>query len=313
MRPYTQYGSQQRQRSSQPSSSGRLSLASNAPVPSSRQTNTSSRAGGRTSAPIQPLYNSSHRAVSRQAEHANAAQSSREWTKPSTNSYYRSYGGWPNYMHSHGLRTWDYGDAQEGRAIRESYRDADRAAWEMERHQSSTPRSARRSSVDSRSTYGREYPSTQNQPTYTPSSGYDNYAGSSYNGHDYHSHGPTSAGSYASRSASSPTYYSGYAYAQSTAPSSNYSASSTAGNTSWNYRDTARYSYDSDDDSTPAASSGGAADSSSHSSSHDADVQVACSGFVEVVYEEAGNDPDGGAYHDSPGEYEDVLGVTEND
>ncbi|KAI0075890.1 hypothetical protein K474DRAFT_1566846, partial [Panus rudis PR-1116 ss-1] len=36
---------------------------------------------------------------------------------PSANSIYESYGGWQNFMHSHGLKTWDDDDVEEGHAI----------------------------------------------------------------------------------------------------------------------------------------------------------------------------------------------------
>ncbi|KAI0785931.1 hypothetical protein C8Q75DRAFT_735066 [Abortiporus biennis] len=42
----------------------------------------------------------------------------------SNNSLYRSYGGWPNYMHSHGLRPWNVDDVDEGRAITQALQDA---------------------------------------------------------------------------------------------------------------------------------------------------------------------------------------------
>ncbi|KAL4254884.1 hypothetical protein ABKN59_004290 [Abortiporus biennis] len=51
--------------------------------------------------------------------------SSRSRVNPnSNNSLYRSYGGWPNYMHSHGLRPWNVDDVDEGRAITQALQDA---------------------------------------------------------------------------------------------------------------------------------------------------------------------------------------------
>ncbi|KAL4251648.1 hypothetical protein ABKN59_003777 [Abortiporus biennis] len=40
--------------------------------------------------------------------------------KPSKYSIYKSYGGWPNFMHSHGLKTWDHDDVEEGNRIVEA-------------------------------------------------------------------------------------------------------------------------------------------------------------------------------------------------
>ncbi|THH33190.1 hypothetical protein EUX98_g945 [Antrodiella citrinella] len=46
--------------------------------------------------------------------------------KPSLNSVYKSYGGWPNFMHSHGLKTWDMDDVDEGHRIAEAMLEHDR-------------------------------------------------------------------------------------------------------------------------------------------------------------------------------------------
>ncbi|EKM79752.1 hypothetical protein AGABI1DRAFT_113057 [Agaricus bisporus var. burnettii JB137-S8] len=48
----------------------------------------------------------------------------------SNNSYYKAYGGWPNFMHSHGLKPWDLDDVEEGRAILEAMKAYDREEGE---------------------------------------------------------------------------------------------------------------------------------------------------------------------------------------
>lgn len=52
------------------------------------------------------------------------------YEEPSNNSIYREYGGWPNYMHSHGLKPWDLDDVEEGKAITQAYKDMHRHDWE---------------------------------------------------------------------------------------------------------------------------------------------------------------------------------------
>ncbi|KAF5363878.1 hypothetical protein D9756_000067 [Leucocoprinus leucothites] len=46
----------------------------------------------------------------------------------SDDSYYKPYGGWPGFMHSHGLKPWDLDDVDEGKAILEGYKALDRKA-----------------------------------------------------------------------------------------------------------------------------------------------------------------------------------------
>jgi len=41
--------------------------------------------------------------------------------------YYKAYGGWHGFMHSHGLKPWDAGDPQEGKAIVAEFRKHDEA------------------------------------------------------------------------------------------------------------------------------------------------------------------------------------------
>jgi hypothetical protein len=41
--------------------------------------------------------------------------------------YYKAYGGWPGFMHSFGLKTWDLDDVDEGKAIIRAFREDDAA------------------------------------------------------------------------------------------------------------------------------------------------------------------------------------------
>ncbi|KAF8980154.1 hypothetical protein BDQ17DRAFT_366395 [Cyathus striatus] len=51
--------------------------------------------------------------------------SSKSDSGPSDYAIHKSYGGWPNFMHSHGLKTYNSGDVAEGKAITASYRQHD--------------------------------------------------------------------------------------------------------------------------------------------------------------------------------------------
>jgi hypothetical protein len=44
----------------------------------------------------------------------------------SNNSYYKPYGGWTGFMHSHGLKPWDDDDVEEGKRIIEAFKEHDR-------------------------------------------------------------------------------------------------------------------------------------------------------------------------------------------
>jgi len=50
----------------------------------------------------------------------------------SDNQYYKSWGGYNNFMRSYMLKPWDHDDIQEGKMIIEGMREADRLGWEEE-------------------------------------------------------------------------------------------------------------------------------------------------------------------------------------
>ncbi|KAF8980155.1 hypothetical protein BDQ17DRAFT_1380899 [Cyathus striatus] len=84
---------------------------------SNKQTNTSnSTSNGNTS-------------TSTSNSNTNSGSSS-TYTPPSNNSYYKPYGGWPNFMASYGLKPWDDDDVQEGHAIVDAFKEQDRLDWE---------------------------------------------------------------------------------------------------------------------------------------------------------------------------------------
>jgi hypothetical protein len=70
--------------------------------------------------------------VSNPALQMSQSSSSKKYVEPSTNSYYTSYGGWQNFMHSYGLKPWDLDDVEEGKRIVQAFKDADREQWEEE-------------------------------------------------------------------------------------------------------------------------------------------------------------------------------------
>jgi len=51
--------------------------------------------------------------------------------------YYKDFGGFNNFMHSHGLKTYDHNDIQEGKAIIEGFREQDRYEWEQSQKEQS--------------------------------------------------------------------------------------------------------------------------------------------------------------------------------
>ena len=50
----------------------------------------------------------------------------------SSYAIHQSYGGSNNFMHSYGLKPWNHDDVQEGKAIVEAMKDADRQGGEGE-------------------------------------------------------------------------------------------------------------------------------------------------------------------------------------
>jgi len=59
------------------------------------------------------------------------SSSSGSASAPKSNyQYYKAYGGWYGFMHSHGLKPYDLDDVEWGKAIVEGYRqdDAEEAA-----------------------------------------------------------------------------------------------------------------------------------------------------------------------------------------
>ena len=64
----------------------------------------------------------------KQSSNANATTSSDDTSATKSDYHYqKSFGGWPNFMQSYGLKTWDYNDAQEGKAIIDGFRQLDAA------------------------------------------------------------------------------------------------------------------------------------------------------------------------------------------
>ncbi|KAI0327214.1 hypothetical protein GY45DRAFT_1327915 [Cubamyces sp. BRFM 1775] len=65
------------------------------------------------------------------SDNKNASTKRSETYVPKSDShYYKSFGGFNNFMHSYGLKPWDYDDVQEGKAIIEGFRKRDRQDWE---------------------------------------------------------------------------------------------------------------------------------------------------------------------------------------
>jgi hypothetical protein len=62
---------------------------------------------------------------------ATSSSASGSASAPKSNyQYYKAYGGWYGFMHSHGLKPYDLDDVEWGRAIVDGYRqdDAEEAA-----------------------------------------------------------------------------------------------------------------------------------------------------------------------------------------
>ncbi|KAF9456842.1 hypothetical protein BDZ94DRAFT_1274639 [Collybia nuda] len=61
---------------------------------------------------------------------SDSSNTSNAYAEKSNNSYYKSYGGWPNFMASHGLKPWNPDDVEEGHQIIQAFKDHDRQDWE---------------------------------------------------------------------------------------------------------------------------------------------------------------------------------------
>ncbi|KAK0214138.1 hypothetical protein IW262DRAFT_300413 [Armillaria fumosa] len=57
-------------------------------------------------------------------------QSGSTYQSKSNNSYYESFGGYNNFMHSYGLKPWDMDDVEEGKAIIQMFKEQDRLEHE---------------------------------------------------------------------------------------------------------------------------------------------------------------------------------------
>ncbi|TFK65391.1 hypothetical protein BDN72DRAFT_845615 [Pluteus cervinus] len=70
--------------------------------------------------------------MSSQSKNSKSTQSSATSTfvPKSDKQYYDSYGGWTNFMVSHGLKPYDPDDVMEGKAILDAFKEADRYEWE---------------------------------------------------------------------------------------------------------------------------------------------------------------------------------------
>jgi len=60
------------------------------------------------------------------SSNTSSSSSSNSTGERSNNSYYKPFGGWPRWMHSHGLNPWNSDDVEEGKAILEGYKALDR-------------------------------------------------------------------------------------------------------------------------------------------------------------------------------------------
>lgn len=65
-------------------------------------------------------------------EHSSGSKSgsSSGYAPKSDYAYYKSYGGFNSFMHTHGLKSWSHDDIQEGKQIIETMRAADKQDWE---------------------------------------------------------------------------------------------------------------------------------------------------------------------------------------
>ena len=61
---------------------------------------------------------------------SNKNENSEQYVPPSNNSIYQTFGGWPGFMHSHGLKPWNDDDVQEGKAIVAGMKAQHRQDWD---------------------------------------------------------------------------------------------------------------------------------------------------------------------------------------
>ena len=66
------------------------------------------------------------------------ASESEQYVPPSDNSIYSSFGGWPGFMRSYGLKPWDLGDVEEGKRIVEGFKANDKQEWEDKQAEKAT-------------------------------------------------------------------------------------------------------------------------------------------------------------------------------
>ena len=57
---------------------------------------------------------------------------STQYVPKSNADIYRPFGGWPGFMHSYGLKTWNTDDVEEGKQIVEAFKEQDKRNWEEE-------------------------------------------------------------------------------------------------------------------------------------------------------------------------------------
>jgi hypothetical protein len=61
-----------------------------------------------------------------------AKKDTTQYVPPSNADIYRPFGGWNGFMHSHGLKTWNLDDVEEGKQIVEQMKENDKMDWEEE-------------------------------------------------------------------------------------------------------------------------------------------------------------------------------------
>ncbi|TFK22443.1 hypothetical protein FA15DRAFT_517388 [Coprinopsis marcescibilis] len=70
---------------------------------------------------------------SRNDTNDNGLQGSDSYVPLTTYAIHKSYGGWPNFMHCHGLKEWDLHDQDTAKRIVEGIKQDHREEWEEER------------------------------------------------------------------------------------------------------------------------------------------------------------------------------------
>jgi hypothetical protein len=58
----------------------------------------------------------------------------------SNNAIYQTWGGWPNFMHSYGLKPWDLDDVEEGHRIIDKLKEGHRLEWEEDQREKQSGR-----------------------------------------------------------------------------------------------------------------------------------------------------------------------------